>query len=42
LEAVEKEWRERFGDALVANLRDELARAVPDDGYPDHVTAPLY
>lgn len=42
LEAVEEEWRERFGDALIANLRDELARAVPDGEYADHVTAPLY
>jgi len=42
LEAVEKEWRERFGDALVTGLRDELARAAPDGDYPDHVTAPPY
>ena len=42
LEAVEKEWRERYGDELVDELRDELARAAPDGNYADHVTAPLY
>jgi hypothetical protein len=42
LEAVEKEWRVCFGDALIAGLRDELGRAAPDGDYPDHVIAPLY
>jgi hypothetical protein len=41
-EAVEKEWRMRFGDALVTGLHDRLARVAPDGGYPDHVMAPLY
>jgi hypothetical protein len=43
LDAVEKEWSERYGE-LVAELRAELDRASAalDGDYPDHVIAPLY
>jgi hypothetical protein len=43
LEAVQKEWSERYGK-VVAELRAELARAsaATDGDYADHVTAPLY
>ncbi len=42
LEAVHAEWRERFGDSLIAGLRDELTRAASSAGAEtDHLIAPL-
>lgn len=43
IKKVDAEWRERFGDASIASLRDTLdqaAAAAPAD-LPDHVVAPL-
>ena len=43
LDAVEKEWRERFGDRLIDDLCDALNRALPTAGdQPDHIVAPLH
>jgi DNA-binding MarR family transcriptional regulator len=44
LEVVEKDWNDRYGDTLIAELRDALTEAVGDldESYPDYVTAPLY
>ena len=43
LEAVERAWRERFGDAAVSSLRDALAPvAASAREQPDHVIAPLH
>lgn len=44
LEAVEKEWSDRYSEALVAQLRGALIEAAEntEGTYPDHVTAPLY
>jgi hypothetical protein len=43
LDAVEKEWSERYGD-LVVELRAQLegASTTMEGDYPDHVIAPLY
>jgi hypothetical protein len=43
LEAVEKEWNDRYGDTLIAELRELLIKAAghTDGSYADHVTSPL-
>jgi hypothetical protein len=41
LEAVEAEWRNRYGDDLVTGLRQALG-AMPTEDQPDHVIAPLH
>lgn len=43
LEAVETEWRERFGEATVTGLRDALGPvATSATNQPDYVIAPLH
>jgi hypothetical protein len=44
LKAVEKDWSDRYGNALIAELRDALMDAIDDLGgsYSDHLTARLY
>ncbi len=41
LEAVESMWRERYGDAAISTLRDELG-PFATSSHPDHVIAPLH
>lgn len=43
LEAVEHEWRDRFGSALIADLREALLPVAHlAQSQPDHVIAPLH
>ena len=43
LETVESEWCDRFGEGLIADLRDSLGAVDPwGDPSPDHVLGPLH
>jgi hypothetical protein len=42
LEAVEAEWKERFGEPLAVRLRNELGSLAGSAAGPDHVVAPLH
>ncbi len=42
IEAVESEWRERFGAGLIGDLRRALEEVAPASGQPDHILAALH